>query len=208
MTWAKSIPPVSSNTFSDFSVMIGMISFSMFSCVSGGRSIFLMMPRWRIMGGKPTLRCKSEPSCFMTARKSLLTSGSFLASAAMRKSSSRESMSAMVLPQNLLSGSDDSSEPNRNAVFGQVFLGRGDAVLVIMKDARGQRGIRPHAERLIQVGGLTRPAAGHYWNSDRLRDRFRHRKIIPAFCPVRIHRRENNLAGAQFLDAPGPRNRL
>ena len=35
-----------------------------------------MTPRSRIMGGRPTFRCRSDASCFMTMRKSLLTSGS------------------------------------------------------------------------------------------------------------------------------------
>ncbi len=62
--------------------MIGKKSRSMSSWVSGRISMRRMTPLRRIIGGWPTLRCRSEPSYFMTMRKSLLTSGSFLTSAA------------------------------------------------------------------------------------------------------------------------------
>ena len=48
----------------------------MSSCVSGRMSMRRMSPLSRIIGGWPTFRCRSDASCFMTMRKSLLTSGS------------------------------------------------------------------------------------------------------------------------------------
>ena len=54
----------------------GSSSRSMSSWVSGRMSMRRMSPLRRIIGGWPTFRCKSDASCFMTMRKSLLTSGS------------------------------------------------------------------------------------------------------------------------------------
>ncbi len=48
----------------------------MSSWVNGCMSMRRMSPRRRIIGGWPTFKCKSDASCFMTMRKSLLTSGS------------------------------------------------------------------------------------------------------------------------------------
>ena len=54
----------------------GKSSRSMSSWVSGRMSARRMSPRRRIMGGWPTLRCRSDACSFMTMRKSLLASGS------------------------------------------------------------------------------------------------------------------------------------
>ena len=43
---------------------------------SAGSCICRRTPASRIAGGRPTFRCRSEPLCFITIRKSLLASGS------------------------------------------------------------------------------------------------------------------------------------
>src|SRR5262249_11081507 len=140
----------------------------MSSCVSGFISMRRMMPLRRIIGASPTLRCRSLPSCFMTMRNSLLTSGSRRASAGTRGCAAWTSSASAVAIRTLQVVSGEHPLPtthhsHRYAALGEVRLGRGDAVFVVMKDARGQGGVgATGGQHLIEVLWTAGAATGHH----------------------------------------------
>ena len=68
--------------------------------------------------------------------------------------------------------------------------------------------VGPGPERLRQMFGVPGPAAGDHRDADGIRHRRGHRQIVPVLRAVRVHRREDDFAGPEFLDAPGPRHRF
>src|SRR5262245_35520511 len=140
---------------------------SMSSWVSGRMSTRRMSPRSRIMGGWPTFRCRSDASCFITMRNSLLTSGSLAAMAGDCASVSRWGASALIgrsAPEERPGGIAVARKgATGDATLGEIGLGGRDVVLVVVEDAGRQGGVRlalgEHAE---QVLGVPRPAAGHH----------------------------------------------
>src|SRR2546423_5755435 len=108
----------------------------------GGSSIRRMTPLSRIIGGRPTFRCRSDPSCFITVRNSTLIFGSRFTSAGAFWTTSS---SAVAIAHS------SGLQPHVHAPPGQVPLGDGDRVLVVVEDARRQGRVGPGLKGIIQV---------------------------------------------------------
>ena len=92
-----------------------------------------------------------------------------------------------------------------HAAFGQVLLGRGDAILIVMKNARSQSRVRMTlGQNPIQMLRRAGAAAGHDRNGHRLRHRPGHLQIVTGLGAVGVHRSQHDFAGAQLFHAAGP----
>ena len=193
----------------------------MSSCVSGRMSARRMSPCRRIIGGWPTLRCRSDASCFMTMRNSLLTSGSRTLAASAGSfigTCSWSGMSAVAIVEpprvSRLRPGERSPEsaakrfaPARRARPGSAWS-RGCRIHCNEKCWRpGPRRRRPRTPgtgapdsrpRRWPPRGCAppRPTAA------------RHRQIVAGLGAVGVHRGQHDLAGAQLLDALRPGHRL
>src|SRR5262249_52461095 len=112
-----------------------------------------MTPFSRIMGARPTFRCRSDPSCFITMRNSLLTSGS----RARGSPSTGAATSAVAIPGSLRNVGQSlirrrADQAYRDAALSQVLLGGADPVFIVMEDAGGQGRVSPaFGEHAVQV---------------------------------------------------------
>src|SRR5262249_11398065 len=95
---------------------------------------------------------------------------------------------------------------DRHAALGQVGLGGGDAVLVVMENARGQGRVGGAGrQRLVDVFGTAGPAAGDDGDADRVGHRPRHLQVVAGLGAVGVHARQHDLAGPRPPDFTGPR---
>src|SRR5882724_1573074 len=78
-----------------------------------------------------------------------------------------------------------------------------------MKNRSRQRRIRqPHRKNLRKIFRRFRPARCNHWHRNLPRNRRRQRHIESAFCPILIHRRQQNLSRTRRHSAPGPLQRI
>ena len=91
----------------------------------------------------------------------------------------------------------------------QIALRRGDAVLVVMKNARGKGGIGAGLEHARPaMFGTSGSAAGDDRDIHGPADGGDHRQIVAVLGAVGVHRSQHDFAGSQLLNALGPGNRL